>query len=266
VEIEEAEPGTTNQNQLVQSWGGLTPLLHAARQGHIGTAEALLAGGADVNQRSAGDGTTPLLMAAVNGQFDLAIRLVELGADPNLASAAGTTPLYAVLERQWTSRSRYPQVRDHEFQQASHLDIMRTLLEAGADPNARLEQHLWYMSHISCGNFNCGLEVTWGATPFWRAAYGLDVAGMRLLAEFGADPTIPTRRHQMRGENPYGEVEVEDPSGLPPVEEPVDRPSSPSTPLPAWDTGPDSAETPTSTPPPASCRPSGTWWRSWGWM
>ena len=219
VELEEIEPGTTNQNQLVRSWGGLNALLHAARQGHMETALALLEGGADINQRSGSDGTTPLLMASVNGQFDLAIRLVELGADPNLASASGNTPLYAVLERQWTSRSRYPQVRDHEHQQASHLDVMETLLEAGAHPDVRLDQHLWYMSHISCGNFNCGLEVTWGATPFWRAAYGLDVEGMRLLAAYGADPTIPTRRPVIRGGNPYGEEEVEDPSGLPPVEE-----------------------------------------------
>jgi uncharacterized protein len=218
VELEEMEEGTTNQNELVLRWGGLTALLHAARQGHMETALALVAGGADIDQVSDGDGTSPLLMAAVNGQFDLALRLVEAGADPNLPSTAGTTPLYAVLERQWTSRSRYPQVREHEYQQASHLDVMEALLEAGADPNTRLDQHLWYMSHISCGNFNCGLEVTWGATPFWRAAYGLDVDAMRLLAAYGADPAIPTRRPVVRGGNPYGEREVEDPSGLPPIE------------------------------------------------
>jgi ankyrin repeat protein len=31
-----------------------------------------------------------------------------------------------------------------------------------------------------------------GATPFWRAAYALDVAAMRLLVKYGADPHIPT--------------------------------------------------------------------------
>jgi ankyrin repeat protein len=31
-----------------------------------------------------------------------------------------------------------------------------------------------------------------GATPFWRAAYSLDVDAMRLLVRHGADPNIPT--------------------------------------------------------------------------
>ena len=216
VNVEEQLEGSFNQNYLVGSWGGLTPLLHAVREGHLETALALLAGGADINQVSAGDGTSPLLMAAVNGQFDVAIRLVQEGADPGLASASGNSPLYAVLERQWANRSRYPQVREHEYQQASHLDVMETLLRAGADPNVRLEQHLWYMSHISCGNFNCGLEITWGATPFWRAAYGLDVEAMRLLTAFGADPNIPTRRPRAPAQRPGEEPEL-DPSGLPPV-------------------------------------------------
>ena len=216
-EEEEDEPqGSFNQNHLVGTWGGLTPLLHAVREGHMETVLALLEGGADINQLSAGDGTSPLLMAAVNGQFDVAIRLVEEGADPGMASVSGNTPLYAVLERQWANRSRYPQVREHEYQEASHLDVMAALLEAGADPNVRLEQHLWYMSHISCGNFNCGLEVTWGATPFWRAAYGLDVEAMRLLALHGADPNIPTRRPRAPARRP-GEEEEPDPSGLPPI-------------------------------------------------
>jgi uncharacterized protein len=215
-EREDEPQGSFNQNHLVGSWGGLTPLLHAVREGHMETVVALLEGGADINQVSAGDGTSPLLMAAVNGQFDVAIRLVEEGADPGMASVSGNTPLYAVLERQWANRSRYPQVREHEYQEASHLDLMTALLEAGADPNVRLEQHLWYMSHISCGNFNCGLEVTWGATPFWRAAYGLDVEAMRLLALHGADPNIPTRRPRAPARRP-GEEEEPDPSGLPPV-------------------------------------------------
>lgn len=214
---EEEEPqGSFNQNHLVGTWGGLTPLLHAVREGHMETALALLEGGAAIDQVSAGDGTSPLLMAAVNGQFDLAIRLVDEGAAPGRASVSGNTPLYAVLERQWANRSRYPQVREHEYQQASHLDVMAALLDAGADPDVRLEQHLWYMSHISCGNFNCGLEVTWGATPFWRAAYGLDVEAMRLLAAHGADPNIPTRRPRAPSRRP-GEEEELDPSGLPPI-------------------------------------------------
>ena len=53
----------------IETKGGLTALLHAARQGHIGAATALLDGGADIDQVGAGDGTSPLLMATINAQF-----------------------------------------------------------------------------------------------------------------------------------------------------------------------------------------------------
>ena len=37
-----------------------------------------------------------------------------------------------------------------------------------------------------------------GATPFWRAAYGSDVAGMKLLRAYGADTNIPTKNPGVR--------------------------------------------------------------------
>src|SRR5262245_55402423 len=89
-------------NPPVASKGGLTALLHAARQGHIDAARALLDGGADINQPGAGDATTPLLMATINGQFDLAIFLIDRQADPNLvASGNGVAPLWAAINTQW---------------------------------------------------------------------------------------------------------------------------------------------------------------------
>ena len=59
-------------NELVNTHGGMTPLLFAARQGYIETATALLDAGVDVNQAKIGDDTTPLLLATINGHFDLA--------------------------------------------------------------------------------------------------------------------------------------------------------------------------------------------------
>jgi ankyrin repeat protein len=90
------------------------------------------------------------------------------------------------------------------------MEFMRAVLEAGADPNVRLEKHLWFMQY----NFDLLGVDTAGATPFWRAAYALDIPAMRLLLEFGADPTIPTRKQPERRRR--GGVE-EDPSGLPPI-------------------------------------------------
>jgi ankyrin repeat protein len=179
--------------------GGLTALLHAARQGHIPAVTALLDGGADVNAVSGGDGTSPLLMTAINGQFDTAMLLLDRGANPNLAAKVnGATPLWATINAQWQPRTRFPQPQEMELQKATYLDLMGKLLEKGADPNARLYQHPWYMVYSGCGNRNCGLADTSGSTAFWRAAYATDVAAMRLLVKYGADPNIPTMAPQVR--------------------------------------------------------------------
>ncbi len=203
------EPRPMSYAQLVGSWGGLTPLLHAVRQGHRAAAEALLAGGADIDQPSEGDGTTPLLMAAVNGQFDLALWLIERGADPNAAGAAGATPLFAVLERQWAPRASYAHPTEHEQQAATHLDVLEALLEAGAEPNARLNSHLWYMEYTFGVLRGSGINLQ-GATPFWRAAYALDVDAMRLLKEHGADPNIATMKPPQRRRRPPASEQEEE--------------------------------------------------------
>lgn len=208
--IEEPEP--MSYAELVGGHGGLTPLLHAVREGHTRIARALLEAGADLNQPSGGDHTTPLLMATINGHFDLAAELLERGADPNLASTAGNQPLYATINTHWAPKSRYPQQHAYKQQQTTHLELMEALLEAGADVNARLEKHLWYMSF----NFDLLQVDTRGATPFWRAAYGLDIPAMRLLLAHGADPEIPTMKVPERR---YRQSDEEEPdhSGLPPV-------------------------------------------------
>ena len=174
--------------------GGLTALLHAARQGHTEAVLALLDGDAEINQVSAGDATSPLLMATINGQFDLALLLLERGANPNLASSLnGATPLWAAVNAKWQPRTRFPQPQEQGLQKATYLDLTEALLEAGADPDARLTKHPWYMVYTGCGNRNCGLEDTNGSTAFWRAAYATDVEAMRVLVEYGADSSTPTK-------------------------------------------------------------------------
>ncbi len=219
---EDEEPRPLSYAQMVGAWGGLTPLLHAVRQGHTAAVRALLDGGADINQPSGGDLTTPLLMAAVNGQFDLAMLLLERGADPNLISTAGTGPLFAVLERQWAPRASYSHPTEHLRQNTTHLQMLEALLEAGADPNVRLNSHLWYMEYTFGVLRGSGINLK-GATPFWRAAYALDIDAMRLLKDHGADPSIPTMKPPERRRRPppteegAEQAEEQDPSGLPPV-------------------------------------------------
>jgi len=180
-------------NPPVSSFGGLTALLHAARQGHIEAARALLDGGAPINQPGAGDTTTPLLMAVINGEFDMAMFLIQHGANPNLASNSnGATPLWAAINAQWQPRTRYPQPQEMEQQKATYLDVMKALLDGGADVNARMRTHPWYLVYSGCGNRNCGLADTAGSTAFWRAAYATDLDAMKLLVKYSADSEIPT--------------------------------------------------------------------------
>jgi ankyrin repeat protein len=208
---------TITYGELVGKKGGLTPLLFAVRQGNTAAAIALLDAGAKVNQVSEGDHTSPLLMATINGHFDLAKQLLARGADPKLASDAGATPLYATINVQWAAKSLYPQPTAQTQQQTTYLELMEAFLQAGADPNARLTKHLWYMSY----NFDLLGVNTTGATPFWRAAYGTDVPAMKLLMKYGADPKIPTTKPagRQRGDDAPAEEDSTkaDPSGLPPV-------------------------------------------------
>jgi len=178
-----------NTETLVGKTGGMTALLHAARDGQIDAVRALLDGGADIDQVSAGDHTSPLLIATLNGQYDLALMLIERGADPNLrASTDGATPVFATLQTEWAPRSNFPQPRAQDLQQSTHMDVLRALLAAGADPNVPLKTHLWYWEY---GLNKIGLDLT-GATPMFRAALAQDVGAMRLLAEYGADADVPS--------------------------------------------------------------------------
>jgi ankyrin repeat protein len=176
----------------VSAKGGLTALHHAARNGYTAAALPLIEAGADINKKAA-DGNTPLLMALINGQFDFAMLLVEKGANPNIAGDGyAMTPLWAVINTQWQPRTRFPQPQEMDYQKATYLDVMKALLEAGADVDARVKGHPWYMTYTGCGNGNCGLANVTGSTAFWRAAYGTDVEAMKLLVKYGADPNIPT--------------------------------------------------------------------------
>ena len=170
----------------------MTALHHAVRQGYVESTTVLLDAGANVNEKT-GDGNSPLLVALINGQFDVAMELINRGANVNFASDShGVTPLWAAVNALWQPRTRFPQPQEMEQQKATYLDVMKALLDKGADVNARIRVHPWYMVYTDCGNANCGLSNFAGSTAFWRAAYGTDIDAMKLLVKYGADPNIPT--------------------------------------------------------------------------
>ena len=201
--------------------GGFTALHYAARDGRYDAAMLLLEAGAELDHRTGGDESSPMLVAVINGNFDLAMTLLERGADPNLLSEDGAGALFATLNNEWHLRTWYPQPTAAEQQETSYLELMRALLEAGADPDQRTNSHIWYASY-NAGRM--GVDFS-GATAFWRAAYAIDVAAMKLLIEYGADPNIPTmklasnrNRRGFGGRPRTTSDDEDDPSGRPAVE------------------------------------------------
>jgi ankyrin repeat protein len=178
-----------------RSKGGMTALLFAVRGGRIDTVRALLAAGANVDDRTQ-DGTSALALAIVNAHYELAGVLLEGGANPNASDPRGS----ALHSLTWMRNPGYaaapPRVPTGRL---DSLDLARALLERGADPNARVtwkeikfDRDLGMVKpppNISVGR---GYLSYIGATPFYLAAKGADVALMRLLVEYGADPLIPT--------------------------------------------------------------------------
>jgi hypothetical protein len=131
----------------------------------------------------------------------------------------GVAPLYAVVNVQWAPKALYPQPRAYQQQATSYLDMLKRLLDKGADPNARIKMKVWYSGY----SFDLSGVDEIGATAFWRAAYASDVDAMQLLVSYGADPNIPT--FKPAGRPRFGDVErdVVETSQLPPV--PVGGPS-----------------------------------------
>jgi ankyrin repeat protein len=174
------KPDTSRRSD--KQWGGLTPLLFAAREGDMETVKALLDAGVDVNQRSE-FGWTALLVATHNRFYRLGTYLLEKGANPNLANEGGWTPLYIATDNRNIEGGDYP-TRKPDM---DHLDYIKRLLAARADPNLRMRSstetrtvftHQWLLEE--------------GATPFLRAAQSGDIVLLKLLLEHGADPLIST--------------------------------------------------------------------------
>ena len=186
VEPPSARPSASYGRRPSPESYGFTAVLFAAKQGSRSAIEVLLAHGADINDM-AGDGTSVLQVAMFGGHWDLVPFLLERGADPN-ADGPGYTPLH------WASGSWEALLSGalgaHEYRWLAargpgKLDLVKTLLAHGADPNARLEK-----APPTYGYGGGGMFKHEGATPFVLAGKAADVAVMRTLLEAGADPLI----------------------------------------------------------------------------
>jgi uncharacterized protein len=167
--------------------GGLTALLIAARQGNLAAVTALADAGVNLDHPSDSDKTSPLVMAIINGHYDVARYLLERGADPNQVTADGLAPLYAMEDTQFAPVGWSPNPITNQ-EKTGYLELMKELLDRGANPNTRLAHKLWFRPN----NHDQLWIGTAGSTAFWRAAQATDLRAMHLLVEHGADPKIPS--------------------------------------------------------------------------
>ncbi len=164
--------------------GEFTPLIFAAREGHLEAAQVLVASGADVNALAA-DGKNALGMAIFNGHYDLAAFLVDSGSGVDQADARGFTPLFwAVDRRNMETAPNFPwTVTEDPF------FLVRKLLEAGANPNR-------VVNDTPQARMRGGSPRIVFATPLMRAAFSGDLELVKLLLEFDADPDLKSRDNE----------------------------------------------------------------------
>ena len=169
--------------------GGMTPLLFAVRQGHTETAETLLAAGADIETAEA-NGITPLLMAISNNHMATATALLRHGAAFDVQDWYGRSPLWSAVN----VRNLYihNETFEHVVDRAPVLNLIRELLELGADPNVRTVESPPVREHLLSITGTLEWVDFTGQTPFLAAALAGDTSVMRLLLEHGADPHIAT--------------------------------------------------------------------------
>ena len=122
--------------------------------------------------------------------------LLEKGADPNAGDPRGSA-LHALT---WMRNPGYAAAPPRQATgNLDSLDLAKALLARGADPNVRVtwkevkfDRDLGTVRPPPSISIGRGYLSYVGATPFYLAAKGADVALMRLLVEHGADPRLAT--------------------------------------------------------------------------
>jgi uncharacterized protein len=177
-----AEPREKSMDQ-----GGFAALHYAAREGCIPCIKVLVDGGADIDLPD-GQGTTPLILALMNLHFDTAMALIDAGADIHVWDFQGQTPLYAAVDTNTVPQGARPDVASTDT--LTGLDLMRVLIDRGANVNAQLKLRL--PGRAMPGDRNADFRVlTTGATPLMRAAVACDLPAMDMLIKAGAKVDMP---------------------------------------------------------------------------
>ena len=170
-------PGVSTANECAEPG----PWLMAMVTGEIAKAEVLLKYGANFNVRG-WHGRTSLMCAVIRNHADLAQWLLEHGADPLAQDDHGQTALMEAVAHNSADcvrvllRSGVPLEnpdRQHAIATATVIDVVRALVEAGADIDA-------------VGDWDAGIpDHHW---PLESAAEMGDLQFARKLLELGANP------------------------------------------------------------------------------
>ena len=118
---------------------GTLALHRAAENGHLDAMHVLIEAGAEVS-RGDSVGYTPLIWAASSGNAEMVRYLLEQGADPNERFDPNRATALQVLMVAWLLAADVlpsPEGVVLHVKRNERLDIVRTLLAAGADPNLR---------------------------------------------------------------------------------------------------------------------------------
>jgi len=167
-------------SQSVLPLGEWTPLFYAARENALAAGKTLIDGGANLDLADP-DGATALVIAIINAHYEFAAMLLTAGADPNVVDTSGMGALYAAVDmhRLAVGHGR-PNPRPVGLLGAP--DIVKLLLERGANPNAALSKPIIQRQH-TFGDFT----LAEGATPLLRAAKSGDIELVKALVAGGAD-------------------------------------------------------------------------------
>jgi ankyrin repeat protein len=168
--------------------GTSTAVMLAAREGSLESLKVLAEAGADVNVADP-DGITALLLALMNAHYDEAAVLIEHGANVNHVDRSGRGALYMAAEAhrmEWLF-SR-PSPRPKGLLDAP--DVMKMLLQRGANVDAQLRGRAMLLHHEATGNAN----LVGGSTPLLKAATTSDVELVKLLLDAGANPHLTNQQ------------------------------------------------------------------------
>jgi len=168
--------------------GGIPAIGYAAREGCLDCVRHLVEAGADINKGDA-ENVTPLTLAVMNLHFDTAKYLVEAGANVDKWSWRGEHALYSAVDMNTLPHGGHPDRPSED--ETSPLDMIRILLEAGANPNLQIKLQPTYRSLKD--DRGADTMLVDGATPLLRAAKGHDIAAIELLIKHGAHIDLPNR-------------------------------------------------------------------------